>query len=229
MRAAWVPAFLLAACAGPAPSLKPPPVPVERPSASATATDDAPARSTSNIPPELRRPPRPGECELEAAFADLLGGQPASRCDEHLQQGDAGDAQQIRACMLGAIKQRKAFTATFRRGAVYDSIVKHAYVGRPTADGYEVREFDYDSCPSGCGEDDPVWWSHVCSPLEDLRTACSSRSRRDKDEYLRHACERAADGQPRSPKTGSPLDFTVWLGAWCNQPHAVDSCPRSRD
>jgi hypothetical protein len=228
MRSAWVVTFLLAACARPVPSPTPPPPHLERPSASTSAptTDDAPVLSTADTPSDLHRPLRTGECGLETALDDLLGAQPAIRCDEHSGQSDAADAERIRACMLSAIKQRKAFSATLRFGESFDSVIKQAYLGRTTTDGYEVREFHYDSCPSGCGQDDPGWSSYVCSPLEDLRAACVSRSRRDKDEHLRHACERIADGQPRYPAHDSAFNLAEWLGVWCNQPRAVDSCPR---
>lgn len=74
-------------------------------------------------------------------------------------------------------------------GPSLDSIIRYAYAGRPAAGGgYEVRRFVYDSCPAGCGDEDPYRKSERCEPLLDLRVVCPQALAR-KDPELRDLCD----------------------------------------
>jgi hypothetical protein len=84
--------------------------------------------------------------------------------------------ERARACALKAQAAHKAFRLVWG-GSGIDSILYQAAAGRSVDGRYEVRWFVYDSCPSGCGDEDPVWASARCGSLEDLRAACKAQAK----------------------------------------------------
>lgn len=190
-RRAWLASLLLGACAPP----PAPPAPVPpRPAPVAAPLPPAPA-------PRLRS--RRGECELDPAIDAFLMGQDAVRCGDLKRRPKRDDSERARACMLAALRDHRAF-AVLWGGPNIDSIIRGAFVGRDLGDGYETREFTYDSCPSGCGADDPVWGSVRCEPLVDVRAVCATLARNPKarvDAEASWFCQ--DDVMPNS----NPLDF----------------------
>jgi hypothetical protein len=86
------------------------------------------------------------------------------------------DYERARACALKAQAARKAFRLVWG-GARIDSVMRQAAAGRSVDGRYEVGWFSYDSCPSGCGDEDPVWHRVRCGSLEDLRAVCEAQAK----------------------------------------------------
>lgn len=140
-------------------------------------------------PIALRRSRR-GECNLAKALDAFLLGQEATNCGELSSMPADVDYERARACVIEAQRARKAFKIVWG-GPAIDSIMLEAIAGRDVGDGYEVRWFSYDSCPSGCGHDDPSWDSVRCASVVDLRAACRALQQQKKvgDDDLRWLCE----------------------------------------
>ncbi|MFT3771440.1 MAG: hypothetical protein QM820_38995 [Minicystis sp.] len=88
----------------------------------------------------------------------------------------AEEYERARACVLRAQAARKPFRLVWG-GPMIDSIMRQAVAGRSVDGRYEVWWFSYDSCPSGCGDADPVSGSARCGSLVDLRAACKARAK----------------------------------------------------
>lgn len=167
------------------------------------------------------RPSRRGECGIAEALSGFLGAEPTILCGNLPRRAPERDFERMRICVVDAMSRRKAFAATWTLQGI-DSTFEDAFAGRTTGAGYEVRWYLYDSCPSGCGDDNPAWWGEACHPLLDLRVACASRKRGDADEDLHRACEVQADG----PDSSDPRRRARWLlGLYCDRPVHVDQCP----
>jgi hypothetical protein len=179
---AWLLLPIVLACAPPAPA----PV-VQRPEHVAAPP---PAPAPEPVPP---RPSRRGECALGEALDAFLSGQDAVRCGALRQAPSEPDYERARACVLAALHGRAAF-AVVLDGPTLDSLMLQAIAGRMSEGRYEVRWFSYDSCPSGCGGDDPQWESVRCDPLTDLRAACKAfgPKKAPPEEELRRLCDEDA-------------------------------------
>jgi hypothetical protein len=135
------------------------------------------------VPPPSRR----GTCDFQAALDAFLAGQAPERCGELRYRPADADYERARACALAAMRDRQAFTVIWA-GPSLDSMIRYAYAGRPAPAGYEVRRFVYDSCPAGCGDEDPHWTSARCEPPLDLRAVCATVAA-GKDPELRDLCD----------------------------------------
>jgi hypothetical protein len=213
--------LLVLGCTPPraAPVTSPSSATIEPPAATALRVETTAAPSS---PPP--RPSRRGQCRLDAALADFLGADSAIRCGDILPRASVGDYETVRACIVAAVGARRAFSATFTLSGL-DSSFQEAYAGRNTGSGYEVRSFSYDSCPSGCGDEDPAWWSRTCRPLVDLRSACPVRKHGASDEGLRWACDEV-QSVARDHIFSDPRKQTRRrLELWCDQPADAGTCP----
>jgi hypothetical protein len=157
---------------------------------------------------------RRGECRLDDALNDFIGGEKAVRCDDPTMWPNPADSASSRACILAAAGARKAFTATWSFPS-FDSSLKHAYAGRNTGKGYELRRFSYDSCRGGCGDDDPVWSSVTCNALVDMRAACASRNKVE-----------AVEADTEFPSAcGEDISGAWTFDIWCVHPVDANRCP----
>lgn len=109
------------------------------------------------------------------------------------------DYDRARACVIAAQRARKAFSVKWG-GAEIDSSRFLAIAGRMISGRYEVHWFSYDSCPSGCGADDPQWSRQRCDAFVDLRTTCPSLLRKQRtkaNEDLFFMCDEAFESKRR--------------------------------
>lgn len=150
----------------------------------------APVAAASAAEPISARRSRRGECDVGKAIDAFLLGQETTHCGRLPWRPADADYERARACTIEAQRARRAFEVVWG-GPEIDSSRFEAIAGRAGGDGYEVRWFSYDSCPSGCGADDPQWSSVRCEPLVDLRAACNALPQQKKtgDDELRWLCE----------------------------------------
>lgn len=115
----------------------------------------------------------------------------AEDCGDMPERPQEKAYERARACALKAHAAHKPFRLVWG-GPRIDSIMRQATVGRFVDGRYEVRWFSYDSCPSGCGDADPVWGSDRCDSLEDLRAACKAqaKSKGPVDKALAWLCDK---------------------------------------
>jgi hypothetical protein len=172
-----------------APAVSPPgPTASEPPPASSSAPPHAASAGAAD-PVEVAPRGRRGACDLREALDAFLAGQAAVNCGDLPSRPASADYERARACVLDAQRARKPFMLVWG-GAMIDSIMREAVAARLIEGRYEVRWFSYDSCPSGCGDLDPVWSSMRCEPLADLRAECAafSRTKTAADEEVRWLC-----------------------------------------
>jgi hypothetical protein len=199
---------------------------VSPPPATASA---APSPAPAAEPPP--RPSRRGTCKLDRAVADYLLGQDAVQCGDAGRRPTLDENMKIRACILGAYREGRPFVAWYGGWSI-DSELRGAIVARDDGDRLEVRWFFYDSCPSGCGDEDPHWWSLRCSELVlDLEAACkklrAARPRakgapkqvRPEDEELRDICRIDEEGS-----IGLSWLSRHRFGLWCKAPTDERGC-----
>lgn len=213
----WFSAALGVSCAAPSPAL--PPLPPPSPPAPIRAAEPPEADVTESSP---RDPDRRGECRLADALHTFLGDGPVVRCGELARRATLAEHQDARACILEAIRGEEPFFVLLHIPGI-DSSFERAFAGRPSGADYETRQFDYDSCPMGCGDTFPVWSSVRCNPLLDGASAC-----KDPKTVERHAmrgfCERLGEGPGEvfgDPRTRA----TVWLGLFCASGSEPVDCP----
>lgn len=187
---------LLVASVGCAPRAEPA---VSTPPTPSAAPAPAPTPRQAPAPEPEPRPSRRGECALEQAFAEFLAGEEAIACPSFPMRSPPARYDELRQCIVGAIKAKKAFSAVMDLPGI-DSTFREGYVGRKKGSAYEIRFFSYDSCPSGCGDADPAWWSQACTSVVDLKDACKKPLPKNAPEDMHFACERLEDesfGDPR--------------------------------
>jgi hypothetical protein len=186
------------------------------PPATATA-----AEAKVEAPPPRRS--RRGECALDDAMREFIGGEPEVRCTSITSRSPKEAYDAMTECILGAVKQKKSFSASITVSGI-DSVFGEAYAGRGQGADYEVRVYSYDSCPSGCGDEDPMWGSDSCHPLVSLDKACAKMPQKGADEGLQWACDmrsrrgQAAFGDPRNR-------IRALLGVFCTAPKDAGRCP----
>lgn len=171
--------------------------------------------------PEPQRRSRRGECDVQQALSAFVGGEPSVRCGSITSRAEPAAFDALRKCILDAARRKASFVADIRISGI-DSVFWEAYAGRMAGATYEVRNFSYDSCPSGCGDEDPMWLSYRCKPLLDADKACKARKLIEQEEGLRFFCEDRADGGGH----GDPRrNVRALLGVWCSGWERAESCP----
>jgi hypothetical protein len=205
LRLSW-PAILglLGCSAGPSA----PTAPLVRPLASASATLPSPPPPAASIAPPAPWRSRRGECDLNQAIDDLVGAEEAERCGDMPKTPQKEEYERARACVLKAQAAHKPFRLMWRQPSI-DSAMRAAVAGRSVDGRYEVWWFSYDSCPSGCGDADPMWGSARCGSLMDVRAACKAQAKSkgpaDKDlawmcdEDNAHAARRSIELRCKNP------------------------------
>jgi hypothetical protein len=189
---------------------KPPPAP------SATAT----AAEAKVEAPQLRS--RRGECALEDGMREFIGGEPEVKCASISSRASRELYDALTECILGAVKQKKSFSANITIPGI-DSVFGEGYAGRGQGADYEVRHFEYDSCPMGCGDAYPVSGSNSCHPLVALDKACAA-PKKIADEGLYWACDmrsRRDEGGFGDPRRR----VQAFLGVYCTAPKEATRCP----
>jgi hypothetical protein len=210
---AWVLAFGLLGCSAEPKALPgAPPVP-PRVTASAALPLPSPPPTAPIAPPAPQRSRR-GECDLTRAIDEFIGTEEAERCGDMPERPNDDEYERARACALKAQAAHKAFRLVWG-GPRIDSIMRQAAAGRSVDGRYEVRWFSYDSCPSGCGDADPVWESARCGSLVDLRAACKAQAKSKKpvDEELVWLCD-----EDNARKVRRSLELR------CTNPVELQSC-----
>jgi hypothetical protein len=116
-------------------------------------------------------------CRIVSLMVPFLRRSGFTACGKLSWRAERGSApyEATRSCVLAAVKEKRAFAATWE-SAGFDSFVEDGVAGRPTAAGYELRWYTYDSSVSGRGWGDPSAHTYSCKALEDARRVPAAES-----------------------------------------------------
>lgn len=167
--------------------------------------------------------PRPNACAVDEAMRAFVGDGPTVACGTLATRASDAEYDALAKCIVAAIRAKKPFTALARVRGI-DSTFALGYAGRTEGKAFQVREFRYDSSPSGRGNVDPTWESAVCNPLHEASRVCNDPRIPVQHEGMRGYCEAYREGPasyPGDPRRRAALQ----LGLFCASETQSEVCP----